>query len=213
MLIRYFMTTDVITLSPEQRCSDALKRLRDNHIRRAPVMDRGRLAGIVSERDLYRALARTPLRDSAYADENADTPVRQIMTVQVHAAGPNDHLEKAARLMLDHKIGGVPVLKEDKLAGMITESDIFKALWGILSHKTSCRILLFDKDGDKDVAQHDYIKLCLKHQCFINTFISYPRPEGGHMHYICVKGAMVDDLIKELWSCPCDIMFVEKGDG
>lgn len=211
MLVRYFMTHNVITLSPGEKCVEAFKCLQSNNIRRAPVMDRDRLVGIVSERDLYRVLPQTLWQASEMAGKpDMDKAVKNIMTTEVHVLNPNDHLEKAARLMLEHKIGGIPVLKDGKMEGIITESDIFKAMWGILSHRTTTRILFFDKGNDTDKAPNDYIKLCLKHHCIVNTFISHPRPYGGHMHYLCIKGAGIDDFIKELWSCPCDIMFVEK---
>jgi len=207
------MTPDVITLSPEQKCIDALHHLKKNHIRRAPVLERKRLVGIVSEWDCYRVLPNTLWHTSEETyGKSMNISVKDTMTTAVHSASPNDHLEMAARLMLRHKIGAIPVLKDGQIEGIITESDIFKAMWGILSHKTSYRILFFDRGLDTDNDPNDYIELCLRHTCRVNTFISYPRPEGGHMHYLCIKGAGADGLVKDLWTYPCDIVFVEKDD-
>lgn len=170
-------------------------------------MDKDRLVGIVSLHDLYRVLAQASAKG---IESDTDKSVSQIMTTEVHVLNPNDHVEKAAHFMLRHKIGGIPVMKGRELEGIITESDIFKSMWGILSHPDSFRILFFDKGDDAEKAPNDYIKLCLKHNCIVNTFITYPKPDGGNMHYLCIKGAGADKLIDDLWACSCDIIFTEK---
>ena len=211
MLVRYFMSTKVLTLSPEQKCLEALHYLKKHRIRRAPVLDKNNLVGIVSERDLYRVLPRTFWQTSKEAGETGvDIPVKNIMATDIKVLSPNDHLEMAARLMLQHKIGGIPVLKDNHLEGLITESDIFKAMWSILSHKTSHRILFFDKGSDTNKVPNDYMELCIKNDCLVNTFVSYPKPDGGYIHYLCIQGTGVDNLIKDLWSHSCEVIIVER---
>ena len=210
MLVRYFMNSNVLTLTPDQTCLNAFRLLKQNSIRRAPVVHERHLVGMISERDLH-FLPRTLLQaDEEAAEEGIDKPVRDIMATQVHIISPNAHIEKAARLMLKYKIGGLPVLKDGHIEGIITESDIFKAMWGILSFKTNYRILLFDKESEADSVTNDYIQLCFKHNCTVNTFLSYPKPDGGHMHYLCIQDGNVDELVKDLWDCSCDIVFVER---
>jgi CBS domain-containing protein len=205
------MTSNLITLSPDQKCLEAFHYLRKHGIRRAPVLNENQLVGIVSERDLYRVLPGKLWQASQETGEaSMDMPIKNVMTTKVHVLSPNDHLETAARLMLKHKIGGVPVVKEGHIEGLITESDIFKAMWSILSYKTSCRILFFDKDNDTNKFPNDYIELCFKHHCLVHTFISYPEPDGGYMHYLCIQGAGIDNLIKDLWSYSCNIIIVER---
>lgn len=136
--------------------------------------------------------------------------VKDVMTTDVHVVSPNDHLETAARLMLKHKVGGIPVVKEGKLKGLITESDIFRAIWGILSNRTSYRILFFEKGGELNRSPNDYIEMCLKHHCRIHTFITYPKPDDGYMQYLCIEGDGGDDFIKDLWSHSCEIIIVER---
>ncbi len=140
MLVRYFMSPDVIVLSPEQTCLEAIRCLRKYSIRRAPVLHEKQLVGMISEMDLYRVLPRTILQVGEEDSETGiDKPVKHVMATQIHAVNPNAHVEKAARLMLKYKVGGLPVMKDGHIAGMITESDIFKAMWGILSFKAGCR--------------------------------------------------------------------------
>lgn len=211
MLVRYFMSTKVLTLSPEQKCLEALQYLKKHRIRRAPVLDKNKLVGIVSERDLYRVIPKTFLQTSREDNEaGADIPVKNIMATDIQVLSPNDHLETAARMMLKNKIGGIPVLKDKHLEGLITESDIFKAMWSILSHKTSHRIMFYEKGSDKNKVTNDYIELCFKHDCMVNTFVSYPKPDGGYIHYLCIQGTGVDNLIKDLWSHSCEVIIVER---
>ncbi len=214
MLVRYFMSPKVISLSPEQTCLEALKCLKKHSIRRAPVLHDKQLVGMVGEMDLYRALPRNIMQAGEEdAETGIDKPVRHIMVTEIQVVTPNTHVEKAARLMLKYKIGGLPVMKDGQIEGIITESDIFKALWGILSFEASCRILLFDKEHNVSKVPNDYMELCHKHHCIVNTFISYAKPEGGHMHYLCVQGRGVEALIKDLWKCPCDIVLIEREEG
>lgn len=211
MLVRYFMAPEVITLFPEQRCLEALHYLKRHHIRRAPVLENNQLVGMISERDLYRVLPRTLWQSTQEGEASINISVKDVMTTHVHVVSPNDHLETAAFLMLKHKIGAMPVVKEGQIKGLITESDIFKAMWNILTHKTSCRILFFDKDQDTDKEPNDYIELCLRHHCVVQTFLSCPKPDGGYMHYLCVQGTGIDNLINDLWSHSCEVIIVEKG--
>ncbi|MBI5099274.1 MAG: CBS domain-containing protein [Nitrospirae bacterium] len=204
------MTPEVITLFPEQRCLEALHYLKRHHIRRAPVLENNQLVGMISERDLYRVLPRTLWQSTQEGEASINISVKDVMTTHVHVLSPNDHLEMAAFLMLKHKIGAMPVVKEGQIKGLITESDIFKAIWSILSYKTSYRILFFDKGNDTDKAPNDYIELCLKHHCQVHTFLSYPKPDGGYMHYLCIQGAGGDNLIKDLWSHSCEVIIVER---
>jgi CBS domain-containing protein len=204
------MTPEVITLSPEQKCLEALHYLRRHRIRRAPVLENDQLVGMISERDLYRVLPQTLWQASQEGEASINISVKDVMTTNVHVLSPNDHLETAALQMLKHKIGAMPVVKEGQVKGLITESDIFKAMWNILSHKTSYRILFFDKDRDTDKEPNDYIELCLKHHCVVQTFLSCPKPDGGYMHYLCVQGTGGDNLIKDLWSHSCEVIIVER---
>jgi acetoin utilization protein AcuB len=200
MFVRDFMTREVFTLSPDQTCLASLRELRQRHIRRAPVLDRNRLVGIVSERDLFHILPGTPAQTSTEAGEaTLDIPVKHVMTSRPKTLHPNDHLQAAARLMLEHKIGGVPVVEGDTLKGIITESDIVRALWRILSSETGCRLLL-EESRDTDTGLMDYAERCRKHGCRLKSLLRYPRPEGGSIYYLCIEGEETDALIDDLWS-------------
>ena len=210
MLVRRFMTSDVFTLSPDQTCHEALAEFQRRKIRRAPVMDNGQLVGIVSERDLLHILPGTYAQASSQAGEDTMAlPVRHIMRTQVVTLGLNDHLAKAASLMLKNRIGGVPVVHDGKLKGIITESDVFKALYVILSSSAGS-IVIFEETAQAAQANHDYAGLCFKHGCRLHTLLRYPQPGGGAMYYLCIEGQNVDAVIDGLWAMSNQVVWTER---
>lgn len=210
MLVRHFMTGDLFTLSPDQTCHAALAEVKRRKIRRAPVVENGRLVGIVSERDLLRVLPGTCGQASTLAGEDClALPVRNIMATDVVTLEPNDHLAKAASLMLKKRIGGVPVVHEGKLKGIITESDVFKALYVILTSGAGS-IVIFEEPAQVAQANHDYAGLCLKHGCRMHTFLRYPKLNGSAMYYLCLEGKNVDAFVRELWAMANQVLWAEK---
>jgi acetoin utilization protein AcuB len=204
------MTSDLFTLSPDQICHAALAEFRRRKIRRAPVVENGQLVGIVSERDLLRVLPGTCGQASTLAGEDGMAlPVRNIMVTDVVTLGPNDHLAKAASLMLKSRIGGVPVVHEGKLRGIITESDVFKALYVILT-SSGGSFVVFEEPAQATQANHDYVRLCLKHGCRLQTLLCYPKPNGGSMYYLCLEGKNVDAFVRELWAMANQVLWAEK---
>ena len=210
MLVRNFMASDVVTLSPDQTCREALQELQRCKVRRAPVVQNNKLIGIVSERDLLRVMPGTCAQASTMAGEAAmDLPVRDIMHTEVITLNPSDHLKKAASIMLTHKIGGLPVVQGKQLKGIITESDIFKAVWGMLSSARGSRIV-FEAPQEQKEGAVDYVGLCVAHGCKVRALLRYPR-EPGAMYFMRVEGDGIDAFIKVLWQHTAKDIAVEKG--
>ena len=122
------MSSPPIVVSPTTPVAEAMKLIRERHIRRLPVLDGGRLVGIVSERDLLRALPSPATVLSAW-----EVPalldrirVRDVMTHNAIVVHVNTPIQQAAQLMVDHKIGGLPVVDDGEVLGVITETDIFR---------------------------------------------------------------------------------------
>jgi acetoin utilization protein AcuB len=123
------MSHPVITVHPDMPLQDALNRMREQHVRRFPVVDeRGRLVGIVSERDLLHASPSQATSLSIWEVNYllSKITVEKLMNREVITVADDTPLEEAARIMADHKIGGLPVLHEGKVVGIITETDLFK---------------------------------------------------------------------------------------
>ena len=129
MLVKERMSHPVITIHPEMPIQEALKRMREERVRRYPVVDkRGRLVGIVSERDLLHAAPSDATSLSIWEVNYlvSKITVEKVMTREVITISEDTPLEDAARIMADHKIGGVPVVHDDEVVGIITETDLFK---------------------------------------------------------------------------------------
>lgn len=126
MLIRSIMTSSPTTVSADASCSETWDLFQSKQLRRAPVMDGERVLGMVTDRDLKRVMPWTIEEQERRTASGQTTPVRSILAKRMLSIGPNDHLERAAQVMLRAKIGGLPVIDHGKLVGVITESDIFK---------------------------------------------------------------------------------------
>jgi len=129
------MSKHPITVTEDTPIAQALKVMRDEKVRRLPVLDKkGKLAGIVSERDLLYASPSPVTSLSIYEIHYllAQITVKEIMTRDVITVTEYTPLEEAARIMADNKIGSLPVVRNGKLVGIITESDLFKIFTEIL---------------------------------------------------------------------------------
>ena len=136
MLIQNWMTTEVITVTPETSLLKIGKLMRDNNVRRLPVLDgKGRhVVGIISDRDVRDASPSKATTLDMYEMHYllAELRAKDIMTPRPFTVKPTDTVEKAAMMMLDNKFGGLPVVEESgRLAGIISDQDVFKALVSI----------------------------------------------------------------------------------
>jgi acetoin utilization protein AcuB len=140
MLVGERMTKRPITVTEETSLPEALELLRQEKIRRLPVLDKhGKLVGIVTELDLLRASPSPATTLSIYEMPYllSKVKMRNIMTRNVITVTEDTPIEEAARIMADHKIGGLPVMRDDKLVGIITETDIFKLMLELFSARQS----------------------------------------------------------------------------
>jgi len=129
MLVGERMTKRPIIVNPDTPFDEALQLMRKEKIRRLPVVDKkGKLAGIVMEKDLLYASPSPATSLSIYEIHYllSKIKVRELMTKDVITVEEDTPLEEAARIMADNKIGGLPVMRDDKLVGIITETDLFK---------------------------------------------------------------------------------------
>jgi acetoin utilization protein AcuB len=129
MLVGRWMTPDPKTISPDVSVLEATERMQRERVRRYPVISKdGKLVGIVSLDDLLRASpsAVTSLNVWEVSYMLTQVKVQDVMTKEVITVTEFTPLEEAAKLMLERKIGGLPVVRDGILLGIITESDIFR---------------------------------------------------------------------------------------
>lgn len=135
MLVRERMSTNPVTITTDCNITQALRVMRENQVRRLPVLDQdGGLLGIVSEKDLLYASPSPATSLSIYEMHYLLSQLRvaELMTTDLMTVNSDTPLEEAARIMADNKIGGLPVLDDGQLVGIITETDIFKVFLELL---------------------------------------------------------------------------------
>ena len=135
MLVKERMSHHPITITPDTSLHDALRIMREEKIRRLPVLDKkGKLVGIVLEKDLLYA-SPSPATSLSVYELNylvSRIKVQDLMSREVITVCEDCPLEEAARVMADNHISGLPVMRGDTLVGMITESDLFKTFLELL---------------------------------------------------------------------------------
>ena len=131
MLVKNWMTTNIVSIDENDSMHTAIKLMTENKIRRLPVTKKGKLVGIVTNLDLNRESASqaTTLAINELNYLIDKIKIKDIMTKKdLQIISPNETVEEAALIMLDKKIGVLPVVDNRTLVGIITESDIFKVL-------------------------------------------------------------------------------------
>lgn len=129
MLVRDRMTPQPTTITAETNLKDALDLIHSRRFRHLPVVDsEGNLVGITTEKDLVYASPRSDLSLSAFEVTYllSRITVGQIMKQQVVTVSPDLPIEEAARVMVEHRIGCLPVVEEGRLVGIISDTDIFR---------------------------------------------------------------------------------------
>ncbi len=129
-LVKDWRTPDPITIDPHTTLPEAGRLMKECKIRRLPVVENGRLVGIATLGDIREASPSNATSLSIYELNYllSRLTVDEIMTRDPIAIEPDTSIDAAARLMLERKIGGLPVVEGGKVIGIITESDIFRLL-------------------------------------------------------------------------------------
>jgi acetoin utilization protein AcuB len=155
MLVRSRMTADVLTVTSSTSLGEALRITRENKIRHLPVVDGGRLRGVVSDRDLRLAAPPVWASGTDYDDLRATfekKTVGDVMTAHAIISTTEDTpIEDAARLLYEHKIGCVPVMDGERLVGILTETDVMRAfveLFSVDEDERRIEILLPNRAGE-----------------------------------------------------------------
>ncbi len=152
MKIKEVMNKDVITCKPDDPLSLLSRLFRENHVSGLPVVEKGKVVGLVSETDLIKLfktpefsnelwlpspleIIEIPIRNLVRLEETKKAleemklkPVRDIMTKSVHSISPDDSLEDASRFMVKYKVNRLPVIENGRLVGIVARSDIIKGL-------------------------------------------------------------------------------------
>ena len=131
MLVKNWMSKPAITIDADASMHDAIKLLKNNNIKMLPVLEKGRLVGIVTDRDLKRASASdaTSLEIHELLYLISKIKIKEIMTKNPIKVAEDYTVEETAEILLKHNISGVPVIDQHhNIVGTITQNDVFRIL-------------------------------------------------------------------------------------
>jgi acetoin utilization protein AcuB len=139
MRIRDVMTPDPVTIGPNHSIGAALARMRRGGFRRLLVVEKDKLVGIITDRDLRLAMNSPFIMREGWYDSYLmeHIEVRSCMTPDPITLDADGSLLSAVRLMRTHKIGGAPVMEDGKLVGIITETDLLDYLEKLLAEQAT----------------------------------------------------------------------------
>ena len=198
MLVKDWMSKDPITITDDTSMMKAIHLMKQNRFRRLPVLSEGRLVGIVSDRDLKEA---SPSKATTLDVHElyyllAELQVKDIMTRDPVTVSPEDTVERAAQVMLENTISGLPVVDEaGKVVGILTQSDVFRAfmhITGILQGGVQFALRLEDRPGlIKEVVD----LLRERGARFVSLLTSYTSSKEGYRDiYLRVKNLSPEGL-------------------
>jgi len=118
MKVAEVMNKDVVTCHPSEKLTVIINKFELFHIAGMPVMERGRLVGVVCQADILRLAKSGPIQEAV---------VQDVMTRDVVAVSPTDSAVQVARLMMERKINRIPVVEGEKLVGIVTRGDLIRA--------------------------------------------------------------------------------------
>ncbi|MGH9462345.1 MAG: CBS domain-containing protein [Vicinamibacteria bacterium] len=135
MRIGAYMTKEPFTVGEDASMKEAVDLLRQHHIRHLPVVVGPKLIGIVTDRDIRKASPSllSGVDMSEYEEVLANTPISRVMTREPFTVTADTELREAVQVLVDKKVGALPVVNGEDLIGIFTEIDALKVLLGVLS--------------------------------------------------------------------------------
>ncbi len=205
MIVGMWMTRDLATIEPHTLITDAATLMAARRVRRLPVVsphaDGPRLVGIVSAKDILHAFPPDVNPFAVAGPEGRLKPatVAQIMSQHLHTATPDTPIEEAAALMAEKKIGSLPVVRDGKLVGLITESDIFRVFVTFFATPHGGARITFDlSQGDKDVFSF-ISQTALKRNVRVLSLIT-SRQDKFPVCVVRIAGTAVESFLEDLWN-------------
>ena len=197
MLVKYWMKRIVVTIQAQDSLQEAMGRMREHHANLLPVLEDGKLVGVVTDRDLKKASASSvaPLETFELAYLITKIKIREIMTKSPITVAPDATLEEAAWTLMTHDIAGAPVKDDnDQIVGIISRREIFSALislTGMANRGIQVALRVEDRPGSiKEIT--DVVKAFGGR--LVSLLTSYERAPSGYRH-VYIRACRVDRTI------------------
>lgn len=213
MLVKEIMTANPVTIDKSSNIADALELMRTNKFRRLPVLDKGTLVGIVTDGDLVE-VSPSPASSLSVFELNyllAKTKIedifkknKKLITIEADAL-----VEEAALLMRDNKIGGVPVVENGGLVGIITETNIFDAFIDIMGLRNIGTRITLELPEDKPGLIADISGVIKQNDGNITHFTTYDTHRNTFRIIIRINQGDLDKITSELKDKKFNIISVQ----
>jgi len=216
MLVKDWMTREPIVISSKTSLDEAWRTMRENQVRHLPVIKKDRtIIGLVTLSDLLKAQP-SPATTLSVWEINfllGKMKVQDIMKTKIIVVDEQCPVEEAALVMAEHKIGCLPVVRGKELAGIITETDLFKVFTEQLAaRRTGVRLTLLLADKKGELAR--LTGRVAEAGGNILSLTTLPAPDSPHyVTTIKVEGIPQDELIKAVSPVAAKIVDVREGRG
>lgn len=209
MKVRDRMSTEVVTVDLNTSITEAFRLMKENNIRRLPVMDNDNLVGIITLADLNQAAPSSATSLSIHELNYllAKTKIKDILdkNQRLVTVGPDNYIETAAKLMRIYMVSGLPVIDQGRLVGIVTETDIFDAFIDILGvKKPHSRIDLFVADKPGVLAEITSI-IAKANVNILNTIVYHDKKVDRHKVIIRVETFNCDDIVAQIQACGYEV--------
>ena len=204
MYVRQFMTSQVFTVSPEDTVANTMALMREKKINRLPVVEKGKLIGIVTDGDL-REVSPSPATTLSIFELNylvAKTPIRSVAVKKVITCNPETKIEEAALLMREHEVGALPVLEEGKLVGIITETDILDTFLDVMGFRSPGQRVVIETRDEVGVMV-DLSSIIKQHDVNITSLAVYHLKNNKVQILVRLNGEYVKEVKDALSQCIC----------
>ncbi|AFM02496.1 CBS domain-containing protein [Desulfitobacterium dehalogenans ATCC 51507] len=206
MYVKQFMTSRVFTVSPEDNIADTMALMREKQINRLPVVEKGKLVGIVTDGDL-REVSPSPATTLSIFELNylvGKTPIRDVAVKKVITCTPDTKIEDAALLMREHGIGALPVVENGKLVGIVTESDIFDTFLDIMGFRSPGQRFVIETKDEVGVMV-DLASIMKEHDVNITSLAVYHLRDNKVQILARLNGDRVNEVKESLVSKGYDL--------
>ncbi len=201
MFAHDYMTREVVTCGPEDLVIDVRKRMQEQGIRHVPVVEKGRLVGLVSLNTL-RDAAPSRATDLSIHEIHfllSKMLIRDVMKTEVVTCGPDDHVEDIARLMQTKRIGSLPVVEKGRLVGILTNDDMFRVLMRILGMDEPGWRITLEVDKNRSDALVELVRTVKERGRTIKSLLSVTSPHPGkQMVILHLDSAEPSAVVEEL---------------
>lgn len=191
------------TVAMDTSVTEAFTLMKENNIRRLPVLEKGRVTGIITLSDLNQAAPSSATTLSIHELNYllAKTKIKDVLPKKqkLITIGPENYIETAARLMRINKVSGLPVIDEnEKLVGIITETDIFDAFIDILGvSRPHTRIDFYTSDRPGTIAGITGM-IAEKGKNIVNTVVFFDKKKNKYKMVIRIEELECQDVVEAL---------------